>query len=468
MGEVYLAEDQTLRRRVALKVLSRELGSEDRRARFAREARNLAALNHPNIVTVHSVEEAEGIPFITMELVEGKTLAELLPRGGWPLDRFFDISIPIADAVAAAHQHGIVHRDLKPGNVMMTVDGRVKVLDFGLAKPFAGLGAADAAGEVPTASMTEPGVIVGTWSYMSPEQARGQPVDARSDIFALGVVFYEMLTGRRPFGGDTPTEVLSSILKDAPPPVSSLRAAIPREVSRIVHRCLAKDTSRRKQSALDVRNELEEVKREIDSGELVADPRPAAARPLGTVGVRWAVASAIGVLALAGVVAWMRMAPNETRVIHLSSPRQVTFTAGVEIDPTLSPDGGRIAYVSDQSGNEDIWVSPGAGGAAVNFTADHAGRDFGPAWSPDGNQIAFLSERDGGGVYIMPAIGGRPLRIASEASAEGLGVPQWSADGTELAHIRREHSVTSSKSYRSRPGNHAACGFPASRAIGKT
>ena len=293
---------------MALKVLSRELGSEDRRARFAREARNLAALNHPNIVTVHSVEEAEGIPFITMELVEGKTYAELLPRGGWPLDRFFDISIPIADAVAAARRHGMVRRDLKPGNVMMTVDGHVKVLDFGLAKPFAGLGAADAAG--PTASMTEPGVMFARWSYMSPEQARGQPVDARSDIFALGVVFYEMLTGRRPFGGDTPTEVLSSILKDAPPPVSSLRAAIPREVSRIVYRCLAKDTSRRKQSALDVRNELEEVKREIDSGELVADPRPAAARPLGTVGVRWAVASAIGVLALAGVVAWMRMAPD--------------------------------------------------------------------------------------------------------------------------------------------------------------
>ena len=439
MGEVYLAEDQTLSRRVALKVLPRELGSEDRRA-LAREARNLAALNHPNIVTVHSVEEAEGIPFITMELVEGKTLAELLPRGGWPLDRFFDISTPIADAVAAAHQHGIVHRDLKPGNVMMTVDGRVKVLDFGLAKPFAGLGATDAAGEVPTATMTEPGVIVGTWSYMSPEQARGQPVDARSDIFALGVVFYELLTGRRPFGGDTPTEVLSSILRDAPPPFPPSALAFPARCRGSSARCLAKDTSRRTQSALDVRNQLEEMKRRIDSGELVADPRPAATRPLGTVNVRWAVASAIGVLALGGVVAWMWMAPN---VDPCHSPQQPAsgHVHGRRRDGShlLSR---RRAYrlrlgLDWQRGHLGL---AGGRGRRREFTADHAGRDFGPAWSPDGNQIAFVSERDGGGVFIMSAIGGRPLRIASQASAEVVAFPQWSADGTELAHIRREQS----------------------------
>jgi serine/threonine protein kinase len=271
MGDVYLAEDRTLGRRVALKTLPPELANADRRARFAREAKTLAALNHPNIVTVHSVEEVGGVSFITMELVEGQTLAELLPKDGFPLDRFFEVAIPLADAVAAAHQHGVVHRDLKPGNVMLTRDRRLKVLDFGLAKSLEGLGA-----DAVTAATSGAGLIVGTCGYMSPEQARGQPVDARSDVFALGVVYYEMLTGRRPFTGDTSTEVLSSIIRDEAPAVSTIRSGIPRELSRIVRHCLAKDPARRKQSALDVRNELEDLKREIESGELAAVAQPAA------------------------------------------------------------------------------------------------------------------------------------------------------------------------------------------------
>ena len=287
MGEVYLAEDRILNRRIALKVLPSELHSDKRRARLEREARALAALNHPNIVTIYSVEDELGVPFITMELVEGATLTNVLPPEGLALDRFFDIAIAIADAVAAAHQHGIVHRDLKPGNVMVTADGRVKVLDFGLAKT-GGSGLASAAGNDPTATVTESGVIVGTWSYMSPEQARGLPVDARSDIFALGVVFYEMLTGHRPFTGDTSTEVLSSIIKDAPPAISTIRAGIPRELARIVRRCLVKEPSRRSQSALDIRNDLEELKREIESGELKAEPQTAEARGAGKQAAWWA------------------------------------------------------------------------------------------------------------------------------------------------------------------------------------
>jgi len=276
MGEVYLAEDTTLNRRVALKVLPPELAeSEERRARFTREAKALAALNHPNIVTVHSVEEDGGVHFITMELVKGKTLADLLPRQGFSLDRFFDIAVPLADAVAAAHEQGIVHRDLKPGNVMVGAEGRVKVLDFGLAKPTGGFAGADGGSDLLTAAKTEEGVIVGTWSYMSPEQARGGAVDARSDIFSLGIVFYEMLTGRRPFAGDTPAEALSAIIKDVPPAVSEIRSGIPRELSRMVRRCLSKDASHRLQSALDVRNEMEELRRELDSGESLADAQPA-------------------------------------------------------------------------------------------------------------------------------------------------------------------------------------------------
>jgi serine/threonine protein kinase/tricorn protease-like protein len=434
MGDVYLAEDTTLDRRVALKFLPPELAdSPDRRDRFAREAKALAALNHPNIVTVHSVEEHDGGHFITMEFVKGKTLAKLRPTDGFALDKFFDIAVPLADAVAAAHEQHIVHRDLKPANVMVGEDGRVKVLDFGLAKP-TGLGV-DAAGDAVTAAMTEEGRILGTWHYMSPEQAQGKAVDSRSDIFSLGIVFYEMLTGRRPFGGDTPAAVLASILKEVPPELSATHPGIPRELSRLVRRCLVKDPSRRLQSAIDLRNELAELKRELDSGELARNLPPTPSRRLRPVTIT--LAAAIGLVAVIILGIWNRTAPSASR-LALEHPLQVTSAAGVEQSPTWSPDGGRIAYVSEQSGNEDIWVSQIAGGPAANFTGDNPGYDRDPAWSPDGNQIAFVSDRDGGGIYLMPAIGGQANRISPRGSAEAARYPQWSSDGAELAHIRRE------------------------------
>lgn len=443
MGEVYLAEDSKLNRRVALKVLSSELvESKEFRARFAREAKALAALSHPNIVTVYSVEEAGGVHFLTMELVKGKTLAELLPRQGFPLDRFFDIAVALADGVAASHDQGIVHRDLKPGNVMVAADGRVKLLDFGLAKPTGGFRAADGGSDLPTLTMTQQGMIVGTCLYMSPEQARGQAVDARSDIFSLGILFYEMLTGFPPFTGETPAEVLSSIIKDAAPAVSELRGGTPRELSRLVARCLSKDPSRRTQNALDIRNELEELRREAESGELLAGERPARASRPRFRSALWLIASAVGVLVLLRLGGSWSGDRSSVRVPLLRNPVQLTSVAGVENHPTWSPDGGRIAYVSDQSGNPDIWVTQLAGGPAANFTADYPGIDDEPAWSPDGSQIAFASERDGGGIYIMPAIGGPSNRVVARGSAEGLWSPHWSSDGTELAYLRREEEGT--------------------------
>ena len=266
MGDVYLAEGTKLDPKVALKVLPPALAeSVERRARFTREAKAIAALNHPNIVHVYSVEQDDDVHFITMELVKGKTLTELLPKHGLPLNRFFDIAIPLADAVAAAHQGGITHRDLKPDNVMVSDPG-VKVLDFGLAKENPGFVGERAGSELPTEVKTEQGTIVGTLHYMSPEQATGKTVDARSDIFALGIVFYEMLTGARPFTDDTPGEVLSSVVKNSPTTVKELDENIPRELSKIVQRCLAKDPSRRLQNALNIRNELDEIKADLSSG----------------------------------------------------------------------------------------------------------------------------------------------------------------------------------------------------------
>ena len=282
MGDVYLAEDITLDRQVALKVLPPELARDaERRARFTREAKALAALNHPHIVTVYSVEEADGVHFITMELVKGQTLAAMLPGKGFGLAKFFEIAIPLSNALAAAHQQGIAHRDLKPANVMVSEDGRVKVLDFGLAKAESRIGSRRA---LPTRSATQEGRVVGTPAYMSPEQAEGKTVDARSDIFSLGIVFYEMLTGERPFSGDTAASIVASVLRDTARPVSELRPAIPRELARLVHRCLAKDPINRYQSAIDFRHGLEETKQDLDSGDILpAAHRRAAAR----CGRRW-------------------------------------------------------------------------------------------------------------------------------------------------------------------------------------
>jgi serine/threonine protein kinase len=265
MGEVFAAEDTRLKRRVAIKLLPAAVANEpERRARFEREAQAVATLNHPGIVTIYSVEQSGGVLFLTMELVEGQTLDHLVTTRGLPPSRLLQVAIQLVDAVAAAHQRGIVHRDLKPGNVMIASDGRVKVLDFGLAKlkeNESQLGVTTLATEHRTAE----GRILGTVAYMAPEQAEGKAVDQRADIFSLGVLFFELATGERPFKGDTGLSVLSSIIKDTPPSVSEIRADLPPELGRIIKHCLAKDPQRRYQSAIDLKNDLEELKQNIDS-----------------------------------------------------------------------------------------------------------------------------------------------------------------------------------------------------------
>lgn len=271
MGEVYRVRDVRLGRDVAVKVLPDDLaGDPERLARFEREARTLAALNHPNIVTIHSVESHGNRRLLTMEWVEGQTLDRLIPPGGMALAEFFAVAAPLADALAAAHERGITHRDLKPANVIVRPDGRLVVLDFGLARRAADLTPAPDAGTVP--ALTSTGVILGTPRYMSPEQAKGRPADARSDIFSLGAVYYELLSGQRPFGGATVSDVLAAVLRDTPVPLPSRRPDVPEPLWRLIRRCLEKDPRRRVQSALDVRNELEELR-----AEQTAPPAAAAA-----------------------------------------------------------------------------------------------------------------------------------------------------------------------------------------------
>ena len=260
MGEVYRATDTRLAREIALKVLPPAMANDpDRLARFQREARAVAALNHPNVVTVYSVEEFDNVNFITMELIEGEPLDRLISANGLPSDRLIEIAGAVAEALAAAHEKGIVHRDLKPANVMVTKEGRVKVLDFGLAKDVSG-GAANGA-TIASAGYTQVGMVMGTPAYMSPEQVSGRPLDHRSDIFSFGVMLHEMATGRRPFEGSSSAELISSILRDSPPLVTELRPELPSDIARVIRRCLEKEPRHRVQTARDVGNEFRDLAR---------------------------------------------------------------------------------------------------------------------------------------------------------------------------------------------------------------
>ena len=263
MGEVYLAHDTKLGRDVALKVLPPDMARDpERLARFQREARSVAALNHLHIVTIFSVEEVDGIHFLTMELVKGRSLDQLIPEGGLPIKRILEIAGALAEALTATHEKGIVHRDLKPANVMVTEEGRVKVLDFGLAKETHEAKSSDAT--LTSVEFTEVGVIMGTPAYMSPEQIAGRKIDHRTDLFSLGTILYEMATGQKPFQGRSAAELASAILRDTPRPLGELRSGLPGELWRVIQRCLEKSVADRFPSARDLRSALSGVTAEIE------------------------------------------------------------------------------------------------------------------------------------------------------------------------------------------------------------
>ena len=313
MGIVFLAEDERLHRKVALKTLPPALAEDPQRlARFEREVKTVAALNHPNIVTIYSVEEADGKRFFTMEHVEGKTLSQLIPLGGMPVREFLRIAVPLADALAAAHAKGIQHRDLKPGNVMVNSDGRVKVLDFGLAK-LREHEVTDAMGFHPQTSLTQEGLAIGTLAYMAPEQLRMLATDHRADLFSLGVVLYEMATGHCPFLGHSTAEVISAILRDTPPRTYEQNDGIPAEVDAILRRCLEKEPAKRFATAVELRDALAEVARAVDLGQTASRVQRPPSAPVQAATSRYARfgAAALAIVLLgAGVFAW------RTRVQH--------------------------------------------------------------------------------------------------------------------------------------------------------
>lgn len=425
MGEVYLAVDSRLDREVAIKILPEALAADpERLERFQREAKSVAALNHPQIVTIHSVEEVDGVHLLTMEVVKGKSLDKILPELGFDLERFFDLGVQIADGLAAAHDKGITHRDLKPANVMVTDEGRVKILDFGLAK----LAQSESAPE-DTELLTQDGMILGTVPYMSPEQVQGLPVDARSDIFSLAILLYEMATGRRPFQGDNPASVISAVLTQNPAPVTQFKVGLPNHLGRIIRRCLEKKPERRYQSARDVQLELEELQKESRSAPL-PDPgtpgSPSAAAAAGNR-VSWLKLTALGVVA---VLLGLALGYSLRRPREIEPPRIRTLTvSGYDSEPAASPDGSLVAFRSRRGGRSRIWLKQLATGGEELVTE---GEDSRPRFSPDGSALLFA--RDEGAklsIYRQAIVGGQARKVIDNATGA-----DWSPDGTRIAFTR--------------------------------
>src|SRR5215213_4736572 len=455
MGEVFLCQDTRLGRKVALKLLRSDFtGFEDRLRRFKQEAQAASALNHPNILTIHEIGQQTSLHFIATEHVEGETLRQHLSSHRMTLGETLDVAIQVASALAAAHHAGIIHRDIKPENVMLRTDGYVKVLDFGLAK----LATPKTLESVtPTLPMveTEPGIVMGTVTYMSPEQARGLAVDARTDIWSLGAMIYEMVSGHQPFEAGTASDVMALILQKEPLPLAHFLPEVPAEVDRIVRKTLRKDRDERYQTTKDLLIDLRNLNKELElETERERSVRPATAPAagsgqLGGVTARYpssaeyivneikqhkrALALLAGLIVVSIVGGFYAMfrphQSNKESPTIKATFAQLSDQPGPEYFPSLSPDGKSFIYAGFGSGNWDIYLQRVGGKNPANLTKDSPWDDTQPAFSYDGDRIAFRSEREGGGLFVMGATGESVKRVTN------IGFnPAWSPDGNDIAY----------------------------------
>ncbi len=432
MGEVYRARDPKLNREVAIKVLPVAVATDaERLARFEREAQLLASLNHPNIAAIYGLDDEGDVLFLVLELVEGEDLADRLKRGMIPLDESLELARQIALALEEAHEKGIVHRDLKPANVKLTPDGKVKVLDFGLAKAYAtdaSGGASLDSGNSPTMThaATIAGMILGTAAYMSPEQARGKSVDKRADIWAFGVVLYEMLTGEQLFHGETISDTLAAVLTREFDP-RTLKAETPVPLRRLLRFCLERNPKNRLHDIADARIVIDDLlSGRTDAGEAIAAATPNVAPGSGwPAKLAWMGAGlVVGALTIAGA-GRMLFAPQQA---GLPVVRALTYS-GKSGDASISSDGKNVAFVSDRDGTFRIWLKQLASGEEVALTE---GRDFAPHISPDASTVLFNRTAESGlDLFRVPLVGGEPRRLA-----RNVGGTSWSPDGAQIAFVR--------------------------------
>ncbi len=429
MGQVYLAFDEKLRRNVALKILPTEYGKNDERVRrFELEARAISKLNHPNIVTIYDVGNADGIYYIATEFVEGKTLRDL-SAGRFKLRNVMANSIQICDALSAAHAEGIIHRDIKPENVMIRKDGYAKILDFGVAK------LSDVGSETMSqiGANTVKGMMIGTPAYMSPAQISGDSIDHRTDLWSCGVVLYEFLTGKNPFKGSSRQKTFEAILSMKPPPPSSINPEVPPEVDAILEKLFSRENGGGYATANDLRADLRAIKRELDSSA-TADLDSSSSHSMRRARNKrrpylYGISAVVVLAALIGAYFSLVRSGSSVKGPDWSTATNVSITnqVGTEYFPTLSPDGKDIVYAAEVDGQFDIFIVRIGGKKPTNLTPDSPGDDTQPSFSPKGDLIAFRSERDPKGIYTIEPSGDNLKRVADFGYH-----PSWSPDGKEI------------------------------------
>jgi Tol biopolymer transport system component len=435
MGEVYRARDTRLGRDVAIKVLPEALAHDaDRLRRFEQEARTIAALNHPNILGIHDIGAHDGAPFLVSEFLEGQTLREKLASGPLPVRRAIEYALGIAQGLAAAHEKGIVHRDLKPENIFVTRDGRIKVLDFGLAKLVRPEENHDITVTL-TSPATLPGMVMGTVGYMSPEQVRGEPCDARSDIFSFGAVLYEMLTGKRAFKRETSAETMTAILREEPPALNDTGWQGAPELQRILARCLEKNVERRFQSASDLAFAIESLS-PTSAGTAFGTPTGTPTAKSGPqpksrqAWLPWVIAAAL----LIGTVAWEMFRPAAAPANPLEKAHFTRVTDFKSVEAAISPDGRFVAFISDHDGPFDVWLTQVGTGRLINLTQGKAGPLPGPlrsvGFSGDGSEIWIGGGDVGMRLRLMLLTGGTPRNFLGE---EVVNLA-WSPDGERVVY----------------------------------
>ena len=447
MGTVWIAQDVQLGRRVALKFLSSDLAKHQQALeRFKLEARTASSLNHPNICTIYEIGEADGEYFIAMELIEGEPLDRYLARHRPDLQEILEIGIQVADALDAAHSKGVIHRDIKPGNILITPRGQAKILDFGLAKLVTERQTVEqptyAGATLATASehLTSPGTAVGTIAFMSPEQARGKELDARSDLFSFGAVLYQMATGKLPFEGQTAATIFDGILNHSPQSPLELNPILPAKLDEVIRTALEKDKDLRYQSAAEMRAELKRLKRDTSSGKVAVSSGSAVAavkagKPKSTIKVAAGAVVAIAVIAIATAVYWW--ASHRPRGFNLQNMKiaQITTTGNAGA-AALSPDGRYIVYVLRDGAQESLWVQQMATGSNVQLLAPDQVHFVAVSFTPDGNYLMFVrsdkSTQNFRYLYQMPVLGGAPKQLVRDVDS----APAFSPDGQRIAYIR--------------------------------